>query len=244
MVGLAKARQTIMRGTEIEIPRPGGANIPGYAALPADAQRGVVVIHEVMGRQPEIDRVVERFAAAGYAAIGPDLFHAGSRIGCIRRSLATIGSGEGTMADGILAAQRWLCERTGLAESRVGVIGFCLGGGLALAVGRQFGVVSSNYGDLPPVEVLRGSPPVIGCYGGRDRIFRRNADRLRERMKVIGGEHEVHTFPTVGHSFLTDGDHAFVFALTRPLMQIRYDAEVAEDAWQKIFAFFHRTLPA
>jgi carboxymethylenebutenolidase len=233
-----------MRGTDIEIPRPGGANLPGYAALPANAQRGVVVIHEIFGRQPEVDRVVERFAAAGYAAIGPDLFHAGSRLGCIRRSLATIGSGEGPVADNILAAQRWLCERTGLAESRVGVIGFCIGGGLALAVGREFGVVSSNYGDLPPIDVLRGSPPVIGCYGGKDRIFRRNADRLRERMKVIGAEHEVHTFPTVGHSFLTDGDHPIAAALTRPLMQVRYDPAVAEDGWTKILAFFERTLPA
>jgi carboxymethylenebutenolidase len=233
-----------MRGADVEIPRPGGANMPGYAALPADATRGVVVIHEIFGRQPEIDRVVERFAAAGYAAIGPDLFHASSRIGCIRRALATIASGEGQMSSSILAAQRWLCERTGLAEPRVGVIGFCIGGGLALAVGREFGVVSSNYGDLPPIEVLRGSPAVIGCYGGKDRMFRRNAARLRERLNVIGGEHEVHTFPTVGHAFLTDGDHPIAAALTRPLMQVGYDPEVAEDAWKKILAFFDRTLPA
>lgn len=233
-----------MRGTDIEIPCSGGANMPGYAVLPADAKRGVIVIHEIFGRQPEIDRVVERFGAAGYAAIEPDLFHAGWRIGCIRRSLATIASGEGPIAENILAAQRWLCERTGLAESRVGVIGFCLGGGLALAVGREFGVVSTNYGDLPPVEVLRGSPPVIACYGGKDRMFRRNADRLRDRMRVIGGEHEVHTFPTVGHSFLTDGDHPIAAALSRPLMQVGYDPAVAEGAWQKILAFFDRTLPA
>jgi carboxymethylenebutenolidase len=233
-----------MRGSDIEIPRPGGAKLPGYAALPADARRGVVVIHELFGRQVEIERVVERFANAGYAAVMPDLFHAGSKIGCIRRSLATIASGKGQMADSIWAAQRWLCERAKLPEARVGVIGFCIGGGLALAVGREFGVVSSNYGDLPPVDVLRGSPPIIACYGGKDRLFRRNAVRLRERMNVVGGELEVHTFPTVGHSFLTDGDHPIAAALTRPLMDVRYDPAVAEDAWQKILTFFERTLPA
>jgi carboxymethylenebutenolidase len=239
-----------MIGSDVEIPQQSGAAMPGYAAFPsstsgpAEPKRGVVVIHEILGRQPEIDRVVDRFAAAGYAAVGPDLFHASSKIGCIRRSLATIASGEGQMADGIFAAQKWLCERAGLEPSRVGVIGFCLGGGLALAVGREFGVVSSNYGDLPPVDVLRQSPPIIACYGGRDRMFRRNAAGLRERMQVVGRECEVHTFPTVGHSFLTDGDHPFLAALTRPLMQIRYDAAVAEDAWQKILAFFERTLPA
>lgn len=231
-----------MIGTDVEIPCRGGANMPGYAALPADAKRGVVVIHEILGRQPEIDRVVERFAAAALAAVGPDLFHASPRIGCIRRSLATIASGEGPMANRIFDAQRWLCERTSLQPQRVGVIGFCLGGGLALAVGREFGVVSSNYGDLPPVEVLREGPPVIGCYGGRDRIFGRNADRLRERLNGVGRESEVHTFPTVGHSFLTDGDHPIAVALTWPLFQIRYDPSVAEHAWGEILGFFDRTL--
>ncbi len=96
--------------------------------------------------------------------------------------------------------------------------------------------------DLPPVEVLQQSPPIIACYGGRDRAFRRNAERLRERMNIIGAECEVHTYPTVGHSFLTDGEHPVVAALTWPLMQIRYDASVAEDAWGKILAFFERTL--
>jgi carboxymethylenebutenolidase len=128
-----------MIATEVEIPRRDGGSMPGYAALPADAKRGVVVIHEILGRQPEIDRVVERFASAGYAAVGPDLFHAGSRIGCIRRSLATIASGEGPMADGVFDAQRWLCENTVLGPDHVGVIGFCLGGGLALAVGSAAG---------------------------------------------------------------------------------------------------------
>ena len=233
-----------MIGTDVDIPSSGGANMPGYAALPNGAKRGVVVIHEIFGRQPEIDRVVERFAAAGYAAVGPDLFHGSSRLGCIRRSLATIHSGEGPMAEKINAAERWLCERTGIDPTQVGVIGFCIGGGLALAVGRWFGAVSTNYGDLPPAEVLRMSPPIIGCYGGRDRAFRGNAARLRERMKVIGSECEIHTFPTVGHSFLTDGDHPIAAALTRPIMQVRYDAAVAEDAWQKILAFFDRTLAA
>jgi carboxymethylenebutenolidase len=232
-----------MRGTDIEILRPGGANLPGYVALPADARRGVVVIHEIFGRQPEIERVVERFAKAGYAAVMPDLFHAGSKVGCIRRSRATIAPGKGPKADSIWAAQRWLCDAAKLPESHVGVIGFCIGGGLALAVGREFGVVSTNYGDLPPVDVLRGSPPIIACYGGKDVLFRGKAARLRERMNVIGGELEVHTFPTAGHAFLTDGDHPIASALTRPLMQVHYDPAVAEDAWQKILAFFERTLP-
>jgi carboxymethylenebutenolidase len=230
-----------MTGVDVEIPWS-GASMPGYAALPEGATRGVVVIHEIFGRQPEIDRVVERFAAAGYAAVGPDLFHDGSRLGCIRRALATIASGEGPIAERITEAQRWLIAQANLDEARVGVIGFCMGGGLALAVGRQFGAVSTNYGDLPPAELLRGSPPIIGCYGGRDRVFRRNGERLRERMKPLGGQPEIHMFPTAGHSFLTDGHHPIANAASWPLFQIRWDPQVAEEGWTKILAFFDQTL--
>ncbi|KIG15719.1 Dienelactone hydrolase family protein [Enhygromyxa salina] len=230
-----------MSGVDVEISGT-GPSMPGYAALPESATRGVVVIHEIFGRQPEIDRVIDRFAAAGYAAVGPDLFHDGSKLGCIRRSLATISSGEGPIAERILQAQRWLIEHAKLDEARVGVIGFCIGGGLALAVGRQFAAVSTNYGDLPPAQVLRGSPPIIGCYGGRDRVFRRNADRLRERMSALGHEPQIHVFPTAGHSFLTDGHHPIANAASWPLFQIRWDPQVAEDGWAKILAFFEQSL--
>lgn len=230
------------KGIEVEIPDSSGRAMSGHAVLPEGASRGMVVIHELFGRQPEIDRVVDRFGAAGYAAVGPDVFAGTSRLACIRRSLATTASGEGPIAERIEAARRWLCERSGVEGSRVGVIGFCIGGGLALAVGRRFGAVSTNYGELPPDAVLRHSPPVIGCYGGRDRLFRRNAERLRKRMEALDKPAEVHVFPSAGHSFLTDGHHPIAFAITQPLMQIRWDPAVAEDGWRRILAFFERTL--
>ena len=235
-----------MLGVDVEIPRSSSAepSMPGYAALPEGAARGVVVLHELLGRQPEIDRVVERFAAAGYAAVEPDLFHAGGRLGCIRRALATVSSGEGLIAERIEDARRWLIVEAGLDARRVGVIGFCLGGGLALAVGPAFGAVSTNYGAVPPAEVLRGSPPVIGCYGGRDRVFRKNAERMPKHLAQVGVEAEAHLFPSVGHSFLTHGDHPLVKVGTWPLFEIRWDPEVAEEGWAKIMAFFDRHLGA
>lgn len=214
---------------------------PAYAALPAGAARGVVVLHEIFGRQPEIDRVVDRFARAGYAAVAPDLFAAG-RLPCIRRLLASMASGAGVPVRQVQMARRWLTEQAGLPQKKIGVIGFCIGGGFALAVGRHFGAVSTNYGDLPPQEVLRGCAPVIGCYGGRDVLFRGNGPALQRRLEPIGVPVEVHTFPTVGHSFLTDGHHPVAQALTWPLMRIRYDPAVAEEAWGRILDFFARTL--
>ncbi len=67
--------------------------------------------------------------------------------------------------------RRWLCAESGIAEPRVGLIGFCFGGGFALAAGAGFGAVSTNYGAVPPTEAMRGIGPVIACYGGRDRAF-------------------------------------------------------------------------
>jgi carboxymethylenebutenolidase len=215
---------------------------PAYAALPAGAERGVVVIHEIMGRQPEIDRVVERFARAGYAAVAPDLFAGGFRPACIRRVLASCATGEGVPVRQALAAREWLRRGAGVAERRIGIIGFCLGGGFALAVGAGFGAVSTNYGFVPKDRVMRGIGPVIGCYGGRDRMFAREAPKLRAAAERLGVEHEVHVFPEVGHSFLTDGEHPVAQLLSRPLLQVRYDAAVAEDAWRRIFAFFDKHL--
>ena len=59
---------------------------------------------------------------------------------------------------------------------------------------------------------------------------------------AIGVPVEIQHYPTVGHSFLTDGDHPFSQALTWPLMHIRYDPAVAEEAWAKILDFFARSL--
>jgi carboxymethylenebutenolidase len=202
----------------------------------------MVVIHEILGRQPEIDRVVDRFAAAGYAAIAPDLFAAGGRIACIRRVLTACATGCGPAAEQALAARSWLMTEAGIPAERIGIIGFCLGGGFALAVGRDWGAISANYGRPPPRAVMRGSAPVIACYGGRDRVFAPTAARLRRDLAALGVESEVHLFPTAGHSFLTDGDHPKKSMLTRPLLQVRYDPSVAEAAWRQIFGFFDRHL--
>ena len=215
---------------------------PSYAVLPRGATRGMVVLHEIFGRMPEIDRVVDRFGAAGYAAVAPDLFRSSLRPICIARAIRAIANGEGAQLDQIRRARDWLCERTGIAHGKIGVIGFCMGGGFALAVGRGWGAVSTNYGEVPPTEIMRGIGPVIGCYGGRDRLFGKNAQKLEQRLAPLGVEDETHTFPEVGHSFLTDGDHPVARRLSAPLLRVSYDPAIADQAWQLIHAFFDRHL--
>jgi len=221
---------------------PRGAR--GYASLPDGARRGVVVLHELFGRMPEIDRVVDRFAAAGWAAVAPDLYQDTPRPICIARSIVEIQLGQGRFIDVIRGARDWLCQKAKLPPDAVGLIGFCMGGGFALAAGAGFGAVSTNYGALPPDPVLARLPPTIGCYGAHDRIFGGMGPVLERRLRTLGVPVETHTFDEVGHSFLTDGHHPIAAAFSRPLFRLDYRPEVAERAWGLIFDFFGRTLVA
>lgn len=223
---------------EITLPANGPlAALPMVAELPAGARRGIVVLHEVFGRQPEIDRVVQRFAAQGWAAVAPDLYGDRLKPLCIREILQAIATGRGPQVDQVQRARDWLTAQTGIPPERMAVIGFCMGAGLALAVGPNFAATSSNYGDVPSTEVLQGLGPTIGCYGGRDRVFARSPAKLRTTLEKLQVPHEVHVYDEVGHSFLTDGHHPVASFLSKPLMQIEYKPAVAEAAWAKILAF-------
>jgi carboxymethylenebutenolidase len=215
--------------------------VADYAVIPKGATRGAVVLHELFGMQPEIQRVVDRFAQNGYAAIAPDLFGDGVRAFCLARAFPEMQRGEGPMIDQVRAARARLVAE-GIDEQKVGLIGFCFGGGFALAAGRGWGAVSTNYGALPPDEVMRGLGPTIGCYGRNDNIFGNMAPKLERRLTSLGVEVETHTFENVGHSFLTDGHHPVAGFFARPLFSLRYDRETAEEGWKRILAFFDKHL--
>jgi carboxymethylenebutenolidase len=227
-------------GIELTVPASAGAPAtPAFAMLPPGARRGVVIIHEIFGRQPHIDRVVERFAAAGYAAVAPDLFHRGT-FACLRDVFRAMRTGDGIAAQQGRNARAWLCEQAGLAPEHVGLIGFCFGGGYALSAGRGWGAVSANYASVPSPRAMERIGPVIACYGSRDRTLAKAPAQLRERFAAMGREDcEVHEFDA-GHSFLTDGE-AHLIQRIMP-MGFGDHPEARHDAWTKIFAFFDRQL--
>jgi carboxymethylenebutenolidase len=234
---------TSIKTIDTTLPSEGASpKIPIYARLPQGARRGVVVIHEIFGRQPEIDGVVDAFAQRGYAAVAPDLLSHGPHIICLVRAFAAIARGEGAQIEQIRATRRWLIANAGLDERHIGLIGFCLGGGFALAAGQGWGAVSTNYGDIPPDDVMRGLGPVIGCYGGRDRMFAKHGAQLQARLQKLNIECETHTFPEAGHAFLTSGHHPIAAFISRPFLRVEYNPEIARAAWERIFAFFDRHL--
>ena len=114
--------------------------------------------------------------------------------------------------------------------------------GFALAAGRGWGAISTNYGDIPEVEALRGLGPVIGCYGGRDRMFGKHGALLESKLRPLGIEVETHTYPQAAHAFLTDGHHPIAATLARPFFRVEYNPVAAEQAWTRIFDFFDRHL--
>jgi carboxymethylenebutenolidase len=226
---------------EITIPAGEGAPAtPAVALLPQGAKRGVVVIHEIFGRQPEIDRAVERIAAAGYAVVAPDLFAARGKVACLMDVFKAMRTGDGPAVQQGRNARAWLCEKTAIEPRRVGLIGFCFGGGYALSAGAGWGAISANYGQVPRTDAMRGIGPVIACYGGRDKTMAKEPAKLRERLGEVGqDDFEVHVLDA-GHSFLTDGKPHLIQKIA-PMGFGEYPQARAE-AWERILGFFEKHL--
>ena len=206
---------------------------------------GVVVLHESFGLNDDIRQQADRLAAAGYVAVAPDLYSAGGAWRCIRATFAALTRGHGKAFDDIEAARTWLASRED-CTGRIGVIGFCMGGGFALlTAARGFDASAPNYAHLPKDldGVLRGACPMIASFGAKDRTLRGTAAKLEDGLRRAGVEHEVKEYPDAGHSFLNRHDLGPGGALLR-VAGIGYHEPSAEDAWGRILRFFEAHLRA
>ena len=200
---------------------------------------GVVVLHESFGLNDDIRQQADRLAAAGYLAVAPDLFSAGGAWRCIRATFTALTRGHGKAFDDIEAARAWLAGRED-CTGRVGVIGFCMGGGFALlTAARGFEASAANYAHLPKDldGALSGACPVAASYGAKDRTLRGTAAKLEAALQRAGVEHDVHEYPDAGHSFLNRHDLGPGGALLR-VAGIGYHEPSAEDAWGRILRYF------
>ena len=223
-------------------------DVKAHLAIPpvgAGPWPGVVVLHESFGLNDDIRQQADRLAAAGYLAVAPDLFSDGGRWRCLRATFRAAMSGRGKAFDDIEAARAWLAGRED-CTGRVGVIGFCLGGGFALlTAARGFDASAPNYAHLPKDldGALEGACPVVASYGGKDRSLRGTAAKLDTALARAGVERDVREYPDAGHSFLNRHDLGPGGAILR-VAGIGYHEPSAEDAWGRILRFFEAHLRA
>jgi len=225
---------------------PGGT-AGGYLALPSGTGPwpGVVVIHEAFGLNDDICAKAHAFAARGYLALAPDLFDGRPWLRCIRGAFRQLRAGTGPAFAMLEAARATLAQRPD-CTGRVGVIGFCMGGGFALLCAPRagFSAAAVNYGEVPrdAERVLAGSCPVVGSFGGRDPMGTAHPERLQRALAVLAVPHDVKVYPGAGHRFMTQTSGAgAVFAR---LGRMTFEPEDAEDAWQRIFGFCWQYLAA
>jgi carboxymethylenebutenolidase len=227
----------------------GSPSLHGYLAKPLGngPWPGVVAIHEALGLNDMVRRQADRLAGAGYLTLAPDLFSDGGAARCLVGTFRDMFRGTGKAVADIEAARLHL-----LADDRctgkVGIIGFCMGGGFALVTANTgFDAAAPNYGQLPrnTQQALAGACPMVASYGGKDVILRGAAHKLEATLDTLGVEHDVKEYPTAGHSFLNDeyfGPRA-LHSVQR-IAKVGPDPLAAADAWQRIETFFAEHLGA
>ena len=228
--------------------RAPNGDLPAYLAEPAVSEGpfpGVVVIMDALGLSDDIRQQADRFAAAGYLALAPDLYGRGGMRKCVTASLRASRSGIGAAYDDIDAARQFLANRQD-CSGRIGIIGFCMGGGFALlsAIQLPFAASSVNYGFVPDnidERMVDGACPIVGSFGKRDPILRGHPQRLDAACATAGVAHDIVEYDGVGHSFLNRINAGPLTPLLR-LTGFGYDHDAAEQAWRRILGIFDEYL--
>ncbi len=228
-------------GELIEFPSNGTTG-KGYIAAPAsgaESTSGIIVLQEWWGLVDQITRTCDRFAEAGFTALAPDLYH-GTTVPLTEPDEAgkqMMALSMDSTAKDLSGAVDELQRRTG--RTQVGVIGFCMGGGLALVLATQrpdaVKAVVPAYGLIPwpdaQPDFAKLDAAVLGHAAGQDDYFTPEAAREMEaQLTSLGKEVTFYHYPDAGHAFFNED---------RPEA---HDEEAADLLWDRSIAFFRNSL--
>lgn len=216
---------TMVAGTDV-------ANL-GYLALPDSGQGpGIVVLQEWWGLVPHIKDVANRFAEAGYVALAPDLYEGDSTTSPDEAGRMMMALNIDKTAQDLQQSIDYLLNHEAVTSSQVGVVGFCMGGQLALlaaTVSHQVGATVDFYGIHPDVkpDFSQLSGPVLGLFGAEDTMVTIEVvEDLVAAARNAGADITTHLYENAGHAFFND---------TRPEA---HNEAAAKDAWEKTLSFF------
>jgi carboxymethylenebutenolidase len=212
----------------------------GYLAVPdGDGPfPALILIHEWNGLGDRVRQVADAFADQGYVAVAADLFR--GRVGTNRdENMALTREARGDM-DAVIAnldaAQQFLRSRSDVT-GKVGVMGWCFGGGVALSYalgGDQHDATAIFYGSLveDPAELARLDHPVYGTFAEMDRgIPPEQVERFAAALDSLGIDSDIHIYDAVNHGFW---------------LRVDQDRELreapAQDAWARLTSFLARVL--
>ncbi len=209
---------------------------PGYLARPDDTQThpGIVVIQEWWGLVPHITDVAERFAREGFVALAPDLYHGqpASEPDEARKKAMALDRNRAVAE--ILAAAKYLETLKEIEPKKIGVVGWCMGGRLALSAAvhdGDIGAAVAFYGrPLDPNDTAKLHVPVLGLYGQNDHsISPEDVHAFEAELAQHHIAHEIRIYPGAGHAFFNDTRES-------------YNPEAARDAWTRTLGWFRQYL--
>jgi carboxymethylenebutenolidase len=222
---------------EIEIPSD-TPPLMGYLARPANIESAPVVLvcHENRGLTPHIQDVTRRFAKAGYVSLAVDLVSRQGGSAAVGESgvpgaLGNIDPNQ-FVAD-FLSGWEYLKTQSFAQADRVGMVGFCFGGGVTWLMAARFPELKAAvpfYGPPPPLEEVPNiQAPVLAVYGELDNRITGTIPSIEPAMQENNKVYEKLVYPGADHAFHNDTSS-------------RYNADAAKDAWEQTLAWFEKYL--
>jgi carboxymethylenebutenolidase len=212
-----------------------GGTAEGYLATPASGKGpGVIVIQEWWGLNDNIKGIADRFAADGYLALAPDLYHGQITTEPDEAGKIMMSMKMDQAAKDMSGAYDYL-KSSSAGNGKVGSVGFCLGGGLSLYIStlRPVDATVIYYGALPGVEpdLTKVKGPVLGHYAEHDDwASPAAAAALKKKLEDAGATVEFHEYAGTSHGFFND---------TRPEV---HDAKASQQTWDRTIAFYTKHL--